>query len=409
VTLFEAAADGLTDLRAHRLRTLLQTLGVVLGVGSLVAVQGLVDAGRRQSLAFYDEVGGLTRILIMNRPPAGTTLTARERASTGLTWEDARALARLPHVTRIDPIVSLWLPLRHGSYQRFHQVTAATPAYASIYRMRPARGRFLADDDLRRRARVCVLGDTAARRAFGNEDPVGRTLSIDGSGFRVVGVLRRKEFHFNEQDHNALEWMNGLIFIPLTSAFARFTGDPDLRVNYMNLMVDDVENNRGVAAAAAALLRRRHSGVEDFEVWNRNDRLRRQEEQGRMFDITFLITGIVSLIVGGIVIMNIMLASFQERVREVGIRKAFGARGADIAAQFLVESVLVTVLGGAAGLLLGIGCARGISALIGQPAIVTARMALVGVATSVLVGLFFGLYPAIRASRLNPVEALRYE
>jgi putative ABC transport system permease protein len=170
-----------------------------------------------------------------------------------------------------------------------------------------------------------------------------------------------------------------------------------------------VANNRKAAEAVKALLYRRHGGVLDFEVMNRDERLRRQEEQGRVFDITFLVTGIVSLIVGGIVIMNIMLASFQERIREVGIRKAMGARGTDIAAQFLVESILVTGIGGAVGLVLGVGFAQGISALINQPAIITPKMALVGVLASVSVGLFFGLYPAVKASRLNPVDALRYE
>ena len=128
-----------------------------------------------------------------------------------------------------------------------------------------------------------------------------------------------------------------------------------------------------------------------------------------MFDVVFLVTGIVSLIVGGIVIMNIMLASFQERIREVGIRKAIGAKGTDIAVQFLVESILVTSIGGAAGLLLGVGFARAITALLGQPAVITPQMAVIGVAASVLTGLVFGLYPAVKAARLNPVDALRYE
>ena len=128
-----------------------------------------------------------------------------------------------------------------------------------------------------------------------------------------------------------------------------------------------------------------------------------------MFDVVFLVTGIVSLIVGGIVIMNIMLASFQERIREVGIRKAIGAKGTDIAVQFLVESILVTSIGGASGLVLGVGFARAITALLGQPAVITAQMGLIGVAASVLTGLVFGLYPAVKAARLNPVDALRYE
>jgi len=144
-------------------------------------------------------------------------------------------------------------------------------------------------------------------------------------------------------------------------------------------------------------------------VYNRNERLNQAREQGKIFDITFLVTGIVSLLVGGIVIMNIMLASFQERIREVGVRKALGAKGTDIAAQFLVESVLVTGVGGAVGLAFGVALAKGITLLLNRPAIITPSMAVIGVLASVSVGLFFGLYPAVKAARLNPVEALRYE
>jgi putative ABC transport system permease protein len=158
-----------------------------------------------------------------------------------------------------------------------------------------------------------------------------------------------------------------------------------------------------------ALLYRRHGAVTDFEVFNRSERMRENQEEGQVFDVTFMVAGLVSLIVGGIVIMNIMLASLQERIREVGVRKAIGAKGTDIAVEFLVESILVTSIGGALGLVGGVGFARLMSDLIGIPTIITPTMAVVGVVSSVGVGLFFGLYPALRAARLNPVEALRYE
>jgi ABC-type antimicrobial peptide transport system permease subunit len=410
VTLHESIVDGITDVRTHKVRTVLQTLGVVLGVASLVAVQGLVDSGRRQAMKFFAEMGGLTKILVINKPTKETVVTARQRASPGLNWDDAGAIKKeITHAVLVDPIATTRLTIRRGTYQKSHDVSGVTPDYAAVYKFFPDRGRFLIEDDLASQARVCVLGDTAARRYFGNEEPLGKTLFLGDVGFKVVGVMRRKEFFFNEGNDNALEWMNRTTLIPLTALYARFTGDAEKRVQYINVVVDKVANNRKTAEAVKALLYRRHGGVTDFEVMNRDERLRRQEEQGRVFDITFLVTGIVSLIVGGIVIMNIMLASFQERIREVGIRKAMGARGTDIAAQFLVESILVTGIGGAVGLLMGVGFAQGISALIGQPAIITPKMALIGVLASVSVGLFFGLYPAVKASRLNPVEALRYE
>jgi len=410
VTIHESIIDGFEDIRTHKMRTFLQTLGVVLGVASLVAVQGLTDAGRRKSVAFMDEVGGLTKILVLNRPAKETLQTARQLASDGLTWDDALALkSEVSAAALVDPIAGVEQIVRYGDFVRSEYITAVTPDYAQVYKFFPDKGRFLIEDDLASSARVCVLGDTAARKYFGNEDPIGKTLYVGDVGFQVVGVMERKEFYFDDGDHNALEWMNRQTFIPISALFTRFTGDEHRRVNYINVVVDKVANNAKATEAIRGVLARRHGGVVDFEVYNRNERLRQRQEQNRTFDIIFLASGIVSLVVGGIVIMNIMLASYHERVREVGVRKAIGAKGTDIAAQFLVESVLVTSIGGAAGLALGVVFAKAITELINQPAIITPRMALVGVVTSVSVGLFFGLYPALKAARLNPVDALRCE
>jgi putative ABC transport system permease protein len=410
MTLRESILDALVEIRVNRARTLLQTLGVILGVASLVAVQGMSDAGRRQGLKFFSEFGGLKKILIHNKPIKERVQTATMLDSHGLDWQDVEALRReIPMATQVDPIGEEMLNIRTPTYQKLREVTGATPDYQTVYKFFPARGRFLIDDDIAQMSRVVVLGDSAARLYFGNEDPLGKTLYIGDGGFRVVGVLRRKEFYFNEGDRNALEWMNRLTIIPLTALYSRFTGDPDKKVSYINVMVDKVENNQKAVKAIQKVLDRRHKGVRDFEVIDRKERMKQQQQQGMIFDIIFMATGIVSLIVGGIVIMNIMMASLRERIREVGVRKAIGARGIDVALQFLVESVLVTGIGGLVGLPIGVLFANGITALIGQPAVITPMMALVSVIASVLVGLIFGMYPAIRAALLNPVEALRYE
>jgi len=410
MTLRESVVDALVEVRVNRGRTVLQTLGVILGVASLVAVQGLTDAGRRQAVSFFSEMGGLRKILVLNKPAKERVQSARQLASVGLTWGDVEALRReVKEATRVDPIASVPLMVRTPSYLKERDISGLTPDYQAVYNFYPARGRFLIDDDLASMSRVVVLGDSSARLYFGNEDPIGKTLFIGDAGFRVVGVMRRKEFYFNEGDRNALEWMNRVTIIPITALYTRFTGDPDRKVNYINVMVDKVDNNRKAAEAIKTVLYRRHGGIQDFEVYNREERLRQEESQGRVFDVTFMVTGIVSLIVGGIVIMNIMLASLRDRIREVGVRKAIGARGIDVALQFLVESILVTSIGGLAGLPLGMLFANGITALLGQPAIITPKMAAVSIIASVSTGLVFGLYPAFKAARLNPVEALRYE
>jgi ABC-type antimicrobial peptide transport system permease subunit len=410
VTLRESILDALVEVKVNRARIVLQTLGVILGVGSLVAVQGLSDSGRRQSVKFFDEFGGLKKILVLNKPLKERVQTAQMLKSHGLDWEDVEALRReIPFATQVDPIAEANLLVRTPTYHKEREIAGATPDYQAVYKFFPARGRFLIDDDLVSMSRVVVLGDSAARLYFGNEDPLGKTLYIGDAGFRVVGVLRRKEFYFNEGDRNALEWMNRLTIIPITALYARFTGDPDKKVDYINVMVDKIANNKKATEAIKKVLYRRHAGLGDFEVYNREERMRQREQNDVFFDFIFLGTGIVSLIVGGIVIMNIMMASLRERIREVGVRKAIGAKGLDVALQFLVESILVTLIGGIVGLPIGILFCTGITALIGNPAVITPWMAAESVIASVAVGLFFGLYPAIKAARLNPVEALRYE
>jgi len=409
MTLLESIVDGVVDIKAHKGRTFLQMVGVILGVASVVTVLALVDAGRRKSMEFLSEIGGLRKILVVNEPERAATQTALQLSNVGLTYDDAVALRSLDLITQVDPIANLRLMARYGDYRRERNIDGVTPDYQPIYKFFPARGRFISDDDLRNATRVCVLGDTAAREMFGSEDPLGKTLFLDDVGLTVVGVMQRKEYFFNNGDHNALEWMNRKILVPITSVHKRFTGDPYERVAYVNAIVDKAENTRKAKEEIGVLLQRRHRGVKDFAIWDRASRLERQQQQSQQLHIVFLAAGAISLLVGGVVIMNILLASFQERVREVGVRKALGANGLHITAQFLVESVLVTLLGGVVGVLLGIGFARAVSSLINQPAIITPQMALIGFVTSVSVGIFFGFYPAVKAARLNPVEALRYE
>jgi len=409
MTLVESVIDGVVDIRAHKGRSFLQMVGVILGVASVVTVLALVDSGRRRSVEFFSEIGGLRKLLIINQPGRDTAKSALELSNVGLTYEDAEALRSIPFVTQVDPIANARVLVSRGDYRREWHIDGVTPDYQTVYKFFPGRGRFITQDDLAHASRVCVLGDTAARQLFGSEDPLGKTLFLDDVGMTVVGLMQRKEYFFNKGNDNALEWMNRKVMIPITSLHKRFTGDQDRKVNYINAMIDKSENNLKAKQEIETMLRRRHQGIQDFTVQDRMARLAKQQEQGRQLDIVFMAAGVVSLLVGGIVIMNILLASFQERVREVGVRKALGANGLHIMAQFLVESVLVTLMGGVIGIFLGVLFAQTVSRMIDQPTVITPQMAMIGFVTSVSAGIFFGFYPAVKAARLNPVEALRYE
>ncbi|MEP0772949.1 MAG: ABC transporter permease [Acidobacteriota bacterium] len=408
--LLEVIADGIVDVRAHGGRTALQTIGVVLGVASVIATMGLTAGGRQQSLNYMAETGGVLKVMVYPRPPETVRGTARERSSRGLTLDDAEAIrASIPGFELVEPAMRTRSLLRSPRASKSYPVTAVAPGYAELHELRVARGRFLCDEDLTTRAAVVVLGADRAHEFFGSGDAVGQVLRIGDTAFRVVGVLERREFYWNRSETwNALGWMNELVLAPVTAMQARQAGAGSRRVDELGLRLASARDHKEGVAALSRLLLARH-GVEDFQVFDRQENLRQMNEQGKIYDLTFLVCGIISLVVGGIVVANIMMASFAERVREVGVRKALGARGWHIFVQFLLESLVVTGFGGLAGLLLGVAFVHASAHLLQQQAVLTPSMAVAALACSASVGVVFGFFPALQAARLDPVVALRTE
>jgi putative ABC transport system permease protein len=410
-SLWESVIDGVVDMNSHRTRSVLQLVGIVLGVASVVATFGLIDGGRQQVMAFFDQTGGVRKMLIRDKEVHEVVQTAAQKSSKGLTYDDAVVLAREAKlIDLVEPTVQRNEIVKGHGYEKTLEVSGATSAYEHMYDFHPAEGRFLTAEDASDSAKVVVLGSQRREEIFGARAAVGQTLSISGRTYTVVGVMEKKAFYFNEADGNALEWMNKFVFVPTTTMLNRMSGDrAGQKIAYMNVQVRDVKDMDKAMEEVATILRRTHGGVDDVEIVNRKARMEQMEQQGRIYDVTFMVCGAISLLVGGIVIMNILLASFNERVREVGTRKALGATGLNIMAQFLVESVVVTLIGGVLGVVLGAGFTRGISALIQQPVVLSPTMIVAGLSFSVVVGIFFGFYPAVKAARLNPIQALRYE
>jgi len=410
-SLWESVVDGVVDINSHRSRSVLQLIGIVLGVASVVATFGLIDGGRQQVMEFFDQTGGVRKMFIRNKETQGAVQSAAEKKSKGLTYDDATALSREAKLLElVEPTMERPEVVRGPGYEKTLDVSGATFAYEPMYDFHPAEGRFITAQDLAESAKVVVLGSQRREQIFGARPAVGQTINIAGSSYTVVGVMQKKEFYFNSANDNALDWMNRFVFVPVTTMLNRMSGDrSEQKVSYINVQVRDLKDMDAAMNEVATILRRTHGGVEDVEIVNRAARMKQMESQGAIYDITFMVCGTISLLVGGIVIMNILLASFNERVREVGTRKALGATGLNIMAQFLVESVVVTLLGGMLGVLLGAGFTRVISDLIQQPVVLSPRMVVSGLTFSVVVGIFFGFYPAVKAARLNPIQALRYE
>jgi len=410
MNVMEVVSDGFADVRAHAGRTVLQTLGVVLGVASVVATMGLTAGGQAQSMRYYTQSGGVLKVLVWPKPAATVHASAREKASRGLTLDDVEAIrASIPGFDLVEPEVDRRLQVQSSRLTRSYEVSGVGPSYAELHEIRVERGRWVTDDDLASASSVCILGAERARAFFGTEDPIGKQLRLGQHLYRVVGVGEYREFYWSPADsYNALGWMNELIVVPVTTLQARQVGAGERRVDQIGLRMASVEVYEEVVPALRRLLTTRH-GTDDFQVYARKERLEQMNRNSQVYDIAFRVCGIISLLVGGIVVANILMASFTERMREVGVRKALGAKGWHIAVQFLLESAIVTGLGGAAGLALGVVFVHIMANMLNQPVVLTPTMILAAVLSAGTVGFVFGLYPAVKAARLDPVVALRYE
>ncbi len=407
----ESIAAGTRAIAASKARAVITTVGIVLGVASVVTVLSLMGGGQRQTEAFFAELGGATELRITNTRTDRVFMTAAERASERLTYRDAEIiLADCPSVLTVDPEITRFLETSYGDRTYMMKVLGTSRHYPYADDMPVARGRFLSDEDCENYANVVMIGPTYKQDLFGEEDALGKTIVISGVPFTVVGIMQKKEFYFRggggDNDRNVLEWFNRSLYIPITTMVKRFSVHD--RLDGLEIAARSVDAVPALTAEVQTALRRRH-GVEDFTIESKSAQISAQAEEGRFFNIIFWAVAFVSLFVGGVVIANIMLASITERIREIGMRKAIGASSRDIFVQFLLEAVAVTTSGGVIGLLLGVGMTAGISRFTGMPTALTPSILAIAFLTSVGVGILFGLIPALRAARLNPVDALRYE
>ncbi len=402
---WESVLIALDGLKANKLRAFLTMLGIIIGVGAVIAMVS-IGMGVRQKVE--TSIAGLGSNLIIVMPGATTPSGVRLAAgsSTTLTNADARAIGReIAGVSAVAPSVQRSYQLVYGNQNWTTNILGTTPEYLDVRNFAVAAGTCFTNQDIDTRARVAVIGKTVADNLFGDVSPLGQTMRINKAPFRVIGVLEAKGQSSMGQDQD------DIVIVPLTTAQERLLGVTWLQ--NINVQADNPEVIDKVQEDITVLLRARHrlqSGVPDnFTV--RNLAAVMATAQETTGTITLLLGNIaaISLVVGGIGIMNIMLVSVTERTREIGIRKALGATFNNILLQFLIEAIVIGVTGGFIGIGLGLAGSYAISYFAGWNTVVSPLSIIIAFVFSVMIGLFFGLYPARKAALLDPIEALRYE
>ncbi len=407
--------SGYKGLLANKLRSFLAVLGIIIGVGAVIGVMGVGEGAKRNITSQIEKLGSNIISIYYRRPDTKDQALLWRGRSKGLTYDDALALKEeLDFVRDVDPQVRNTIKIRYKDKDWETNIIGALPSYQAINNHHVEEGRFFNEEELRTWSKICVIGKTVREELFKDENPIGKEIKINTMRFTVVGILEEKgSVGWNDFDDR--------IVIPLFTAQKRITGEDDI------VRSIDIQTTGSVPAEDSenrvrGLLLERHNQVEDFRVRNREEFKQTIEQTASTFKIMLSGIAAISLIVGGIGIMNIMLVSVTERTREIGIRKAIGAKRIDILVQFLIESVIVSLGGGVLGIIFGFIFASTVGNMMvgagtmgprfltqGGGSVVTPGSIMLAFFFAVIVGVFFGMYPANKASKMDPVQALRYE
>lgn len=401
----ESVQIAVTALLGNKLRSILTMLGIIIGVGAVIAMIS-IGMGVKQNVTNSIASLGSNMLIVM----PGSTNKGGVRSAAGssqkLKYEDAEAIKKkIKNIDYVSPTVNGSYQIVNGHENWNSSVYGVTPEYLKIRDLTIGTGSFITQNDLNSRNRVAVIGTTVATNLFESENPVGKNIRINNQPYKVIGVIESKGQSSMGQDQD------DVVIIPLTTAQERLMGITYIRS--INIQVSSADKIESVQGQVETLLRQRHHIVgdkeDDFTVRNLTSLMETMTSTTTMLTLFLGSIAAISLLVGGIGIMNIMMVSVTERTREIGIRKALGATFKNIMMQFLIESVVIGVIGGLLGVAVGIGISLAIAKTGLFQTVITAAPILISFSFSVGIGLFFGIYPARKAARLDPIEALRYE
>ncbi|MFA4835200.1 MAG: ABC transporter permease [Dehalococcoidia bacterium] len=406
---------ALRGIFANKLRSFLTVLGVIIGIASVIA---LSSVGQGSSQMIKDQIGSLGSNLLAVQPGAASSGFVRgaEGSRLSLTYEDAQALTSSPSMTAIKavaPEASTRGQVVAAGANVNARVYGETPQFLEVRNKTVAKGQFITQPDVDSKALVCVLGSNVAEELFGNGDPLGQTVKINRLQFTVVGVMKSEQGIMSADDS---------IYVPITAVMYRLSPQHSSSgghsVGSIYLEAVNTKQNDLAIAQVTGLLREQHrialGDADDFSITSQKDLMNTLTETSDTLTMLLTIIGAISLLVAGIGIMNIMLVSVTERTREIGIRKAVGAKRRNILMQFLLEASAISIIGGLIGIGVGIGTSKLLSGAITLGAstietVITPNTIILAFFVALAVGIVSGIYPAMRAARLNPIDALRYE
>jgi putative ABC transport system permease protein len=406
--LSQGVISSIQQLFAHPLRTVLTLCGIAIGVASLLSMVGIGEGTRREVIADMERLGGTSLLII--EAPNPMQVKARPHKwhqQLFLNRQDLRILKTASrHIEKAVPVSVAPMNFAHGAKSFANQLMGITPQYADIRGWEVKKGRFLVESDLNHKRKVCVLGAENKNKLFKASDAISKQIKIGYEYYTVVGIMANREFE-------AGRWMNGLVMIPMTTFENRL-----LRKNKFSKILIKADATQSVPLVKSQIhhVLTNHYGPELlYKIWSQVEVIESVNQSTALLRLSLGISSMIVLLVGGIGIMNLMLVSVTERTREIGVRKAVGATSMNIMLQFLLEAVIVSILGGGVGIIAGLVIAQvsvGFIALALNTiihSVITLKTILIAVVFSFLVGVFFGLYPAVRAARLDPSKALSYE
>ena len=408
----ESIRVAVYSLRDHKFRSFLTMLGIIFGTASVITMISIGEGAKKQAMAKYQDLG-VNNIIIRDKDLTDIELEqVRIKFSKGLSLDDIRAISEiLPNVRGVAPQSEVKLDAMFENKSSKSTVIGVTPEVTNILNYRIDKGVFIDRDHNDRQLKVCVLGANIARELFSYEDPLGRNIKLGDQWFEVTGVLQTKSLFTETVGELAARDLNNDIYIPLSTFRKRIPKSNPLQsdLKQATIRMEDSEMLLESADVIRSILIRRHFNNADFSVIIPYELMEQEKNEGRIYNLLLASIAAISLIVGGIGIMNIMLASVLERTQEIGIRRAIGARRSDIQGQFVSEAMAMSISGGLIGVFLGIVLSLGIGFLSEIKTSLTLYSIFIAFGFSVIVGITFGYLPAKRAADLKPIESIRHE